>query len=831
MTMLWRTSWRNLTRKKLRTLFSFIAIVLGVSTMLAVIAAVETTKNFTEERLKLYLGNAHFSLLSNQDFFDAKLADQLKKEPSVTDSLSVIHKHSRFELTNQDVINDENNRIRLTGLDSFNNTLIQLKPLAGSLDQEGIIIPRTTANLWNIKIGDTVKLTFENVTKETKIAAIVEDTPLLEGPSDLEKAQTKAWRAAVSLTSLQQWTGLENQIQEVRFRVDEKADHTAIREQLNQTVKQVDPNTYLLPVVLDDRQANKLDDLYTLFYLIGALAMFISVFILFNSLYVTITERKREIAVMKTIGYTPFQVCRMFLFEVFLLSSLGTAVGIFLGYQMAKQLQKLIFSSFQANFDYQMNMTFAIPISVAIGIFIPLLASLIPIIKASRVNIVESLKPSMTEAMKPNKWRIILGCIILLGVLIDTQIFPLVCLFTGMTLLFPTFLRLIRQLIAPLFRWILGYEGVVASENITRHLNRSANMATILSLGICFAVFLTNISYSLEKNVDKEVTSSFGGNIQMKMEYSISPDMLRSIKEIEEVEDLTTYQEIAALWKKGREDRQFSVISVNHDWMKKHPLFSSQQETIEELLQKLDEPDTILLGHYAYSEWGGKLNQTMELDTPFGKKAFKVVGTVDTSKHGGYVAFMSDRYYQAHFGQKEATDLLITTKPGKEEVVKQKLIENFGDQYISINTVSQEIEQQKRAIPTITLLFNALLILALCTAGIGIANTLLMNVMERIREIGVMRSVAFTNFQIRKMIMCESLIIGITGILVGIVTGLIMTYLISLSSNTSTTLEFFVSWPTIIMYSLFGILISLLASWLPASRAVKTPLHVALRYE
>jgi putative ABC transport system permease protein len=107
-----------------------------------------------------------------------------------------------------------------------------------------------------------------------------------------------------------------------------------------------------------------------------------------------------------------------------------------------------------------------------------------------------------------------------------------------------------------------------------------------------------------------------------------------------------------------------------------------------------------------------------------------------------------------------------------------------------------------------------------------------MNIMERVRELGMMRAVGVTRGQIIRMILLEGLGIGLAATVVGSLCGIALIYITSTFLEiTSLTYRFEISWSIVGGIALFGLLISLLSSFTPASRAAKTHLSEALRYE
>ncbi|NQD65526.1 ABC transporter permease [Bacillus haikouensis] len=824
--MLWQTSWRNLIRKKLRSFLTILAIVLGVSSMFAVISTVETAKKVTIQRLELYTGNADYSILSEQDTFSEDILELASNHEMISSTTGLIHKQSFLEVNSHDY-NLDQKRIRLTGLSTLDNELLSLEEVAGSINNDGLVIPSTTAENLDISVGDEVRLRVPNGMKTIEIAAIVKDTPLLEGPTDWDDATNRNWRALLPLSTLQQWYQLENQVQEVRMNFDDRYTMDNAVTSLSADLQRFD-DVYLQKIVLDEKQSNQLEDLYFMLYVIGGLAMFISAFILYNTIFVSIVERKSEIAVMKTIGYTPFQIKKLFLFEVLTLSLIGLIVGLPIGLGLGSVLQSGLFSSFQSNISFSMEYQWALAASLILGVAIPVAASLIPVNQASKIDIIKTLKKVPENNSGINKWRNISGILFILLSLVN-HIISVSFLLIGFVLIFPSLVKLITKTIMK--SSLLGFEGKIAGNNVLRTLNRSSNMSLILAFAICLGLFVSSTFTSLENNIEKSTTQSYGGEIQITSESSLNNQDAAMMSTVEGIDDVHLYKEKKVTWVTEQQTRQFSIINTDLSWNSKHPLFHSlDAESTSDWKARFKEGG-ILLGDFAFQEWGGSVGETIKIIIDNQEHELEVIGKVTTNQYGGYTAFMSQQQFNHLFPGVHSYKALLTLKEGYEgERIKNSLVSASPFDFSEVQTLEEEINKQERALPGVKSLFNGLLLIAITVSGIGIVNTLVMNVMERLREVAIMRAVAFTSFQVYKTIIFESLIIGINGVLLGITMG-IGTIFLNARTTSDALIEFALPESTLFLSIIMGIIVSVLAAFIPSRQAVRHNLNEALKQE
>ncbi|MGQ7276509.1 ABC transporter permease [Brevibacillus thermoruber] len=823
--MYWRVSWRYLTRNKLRSFFTILSILIGISSIFAVVSTVETAKKMTMERLKLYTGNADYSIQSSSHTFSGSVLDDIQQDSNVKAAIGVIHKQARFDLGGPE--NLAQTRLRITGLSSLRSELLTLEAVSGNLASEGIILPQTTAGLWKKNAGDLVRLQLPTGNMEVPVAAIVKDTPLLEGPSSWDEASSKSWRALAPLQTVQQWYSLTGQVQEIRIKLNDTAEEQSALASIGNKIS--DPSVFMEKIVLDEKQTNQLEELYLMLYAIGGLSMIISAFILYNTLYVSVVERKNEIAVMKTVGFIPSQIKKLFLCEVLILSLLGLIFGIPLGLGLASLMQKGLFHSFQANISYSPEFAIALPITIILGLCIPLAAAHIPVAYASKIDVIATLKQVPAQQKEKTTYRVVAGIVLLFGVFLNS-IVSLLFLLAGVTLLFPFILSLFTRFFKRI--GFMGYEGKIASNNILRTLNRSANMSVILAFVICLGLFVSSIFASMETSIESEVNHSFGGNLQLSTETPLTPEKLNAIQQFEGIHGVTAYKEKEVLWSGDKKTNRFTIISANPDWYQKHPLFYDPQRKNTDLLQLLKaHPNGVLLGDYAFREWGGKAGDPIRIIRNNVPTELIVLGKVSTSQYGGYTAFMEESHFDKLFPETNAYKGLITVADRAAETsVKDFLLNTFPFDLERVQTLSEELEKQKRALPGVKSLFNGLLMISIAVVGIGILNTLIMNVMNRMREIGVMRAVAFTSGQVITSIVSESVVMGICGTLMGTLLGIAMTYVNALTMQ-DTAASFVISIDTLLLSTFSGLLISLLAAVVPAQKAARYKLGQALKHD
>src|SRR5690625_7792 len=409
---MWRISWRNIVQNKKRFFFSLLGIIIGISFITSMLIADKTTNDVFNYYEKMFVANADYWVLSDDYTFSEEDVSSITDSPIVMDTLFALDKQVFLELEDDQSLNQRS--VRITGVNNQNSSLLTLPVIEGHLDNEGLVISENVANLLDKSVGDTIQ--FSNL-GEAKISAIVEYTQLLASPGDWKGAESKSFRMIAPLHLLREWTGQDQELSYVRFQTNEEGEtlFRALQDEFSQS------NAYIQPVVADDLQSNDIGGLYTFFYLIAGLSMLISGFIVFNMIYTSVMERKKEFAIMKSFGYLQASISKLVLIEVILMSLIGTIIGIPIGIWLGDIFMQTLLSVFDFDMVYTLNWKIPTVVAIVIGIGFPIIFSLFPIYNAGKTSVLLTLKMgNHTDSLKRQYvFRGIVGVGLLTFIFID----------------------------------------------------------------------------------------------------------------------------------------------------------------------------------------------------------------------------------------------------------------------------------------------------------------------------------------------------------------------------------------------------------------------------
>ncbi|MFD2442475.1 FtsX-like permease family protein [Bacillus sp. CGMCC 1.16607] len=825
----WQIAWRNLMRRKMRTFLTIMSIIIGVASTFGVIAAVDTAEKAFPIYIKEAFAKADFNIAGTEAYFSEDVHKQMEKSEDYT-SVAMLKENTKL-VTEEKGISSIQKRVMITGYSQFDTPVTGFKLIEGNLGSDGAVITDRTAKVWGSKVGDTITFDTDNGVKKIKVSAIVKYTKDLMGPSSWNMAKYHHWAVAVPLPVVQNWFDLDAKIQAIQVKAKSPNQLEAVEHELDHLVKE-NSGIYLQPMVVNfDTVFKDLNTFFLALYIAGFLGIALSAFIIFNSLYVSIKERKNEFAVLKTIGYTPSQLQVMVLTEIFLLAIIGTVFGLLVGYGLALGLKALIFMLYGVQSTSSMVLTTGLIVSVIAGLLVPLLASSYPIRKVGKVSVIEILKENKAKASSNNKWLGIIGILLILSSFFIKHLILVLPLMIGIALLFPYLFKLFSLLLKGFYRPVFKFSGDVAIRNLNRNIGRTSMTSVILCLGIAMIVLMSSLNSALLQSYERVIHQSYGGNLDI-MFHHIEKEDIGIIRNTEGVADASTYSLQNIVWQMDGEKRMLPVFGVGEEWIDRFPLFTGSKGSHSQLIKELDSNE-IILDETSFGVWGGKIGDSITLSTLEGEKSFKVVDVVTTMKNSGYSAFMDEEHFKKNFGVKyERNILVIKDEQTSPLQLRENIYDQFGERIEEMWGPEDWVSMIGGTITGSFTIINALVVLGIIVSGIGITNTLLINIMERVREIAMMRAVGVTRGQIIRMILLEGFGIGLSATVIGILFGILLIYLTSsFVEVNSLTFEFGVSPMIMMIIFLFGIVISLISSFTPSRKAAKTPLNEALRYE
>jgi putative ABC transport system permease protein len=581
----------------------------------------------------------------------------------------------------------------------------------------------------------------------------------------------------------------------------------------------------------------------------GGIALFVGSFVIANTLSITIAQRVREFATLRTIGASRRQILGSVVLEALVIGALASVAGLFLGLVIAKALNALIVA---VGIDLPRSGTvFAtrtIVVSLVVGTLVTLLASLRPAIRATRVPPIAAVRegfvlpPSRFARFRTGFGALVtaLGVgLLALGLFVHGQsvashLFALgiglLLLFLGISIFAP---RIVPPL-ASLLGWpatkIGGAAGALARDNAMRNPSRTASTAAAVMIGLGLVTFVAILGQGLRSSFESAVNQLFVGDYALTSTDTFTPltvkaeQALRKTPGVEavsgiragsarylgSVHNLTAVEPnlgkvIRIDWKEGSDSVPAELgrdgMFTDDDYAKKHDLHVGSPVRIQ-----------LPSGTFVH---------------------LRVKGIFKKPKGGSPFAeaTISAALFDASFPRPQNEMALMNMAGGvthANTAALERRLGLFPD--AKVQTESQFKKAFEQPINKLLALLYALLGLSVIVSVFGIINTLVLTVYERTRELGMLRAVGMTRRQVRRMIRHESIVTSLIGAALGIAVGFVLAALVT-TELSAQGFVFAVPYTNLVVFVLAAIVVGILAAVLPARHASRLNVLQALQYE
>jgi putative ABC transport system permease protein len=581
----------------------------------------------------------------------------------------------------------------------------------------------------------------------------------------------------------------------------------------------------------------------------AGIAVFVGAFVIANTLGITIAQRMREFATLRTLGASRRQVLRSVVLEAFVIGALGSVVGLFLGLALAKLLNRL-FIAIGINLP-QGSTVFAtrtIVVSLLVGTLITVLASLRPARRATRVPPIAAVREG--SVLPTSRWARF-GPVAALGVLLVA--IALLCLGSlasglatgprllaigvGVLLLFFGVSMNAAKVVRPLANvlgWpaqhIGGAPGILARDNAARNPARTASTASALMIGLALVTFVALFAQGLRKPFEDAVDQLFIADYAVISSGSFTPISAtagQSLQGKPGAETVSAVRAGSAQFLGSAHD--LSAVDAN---MPKviHLDWRVGNNTVPARLGDS--------GFFTDTDYAKKhhlhAGSVVSFQFPSGERtSLRLIGTYKKPKGGTPFgeAIISTSLFDKEIPRPQDQMVLVNTPGGVTDANTQTLkndVKGFAD--AKVQTREQFKQSYLKPINQLLNVLYVLLGLSVIVSLLGIVNTLVLTVFERTREIGMLRAVGMTRTQTRMMIRYESIVTSLMGAAFGIAVGIFLALLVT-HALSGQGIVFAVPYRQLLYFVLAAILVGVIAAILPARRAAHLNVLEALQYE
>ena len=600
-----------------------------------------------------------------------------------------------------------------------------------------------------------------------------------------------------------------------------------------------------------DQVSNSINSFFTpaLLAFAGA-AVLVGAFVIFNTFSITVAQRMREFAMLRTIGAMRRQVLLTVLGEALAVGVTASVLGIAAGVGFAKLLGAL-FGAVGFGLPLaavKLHLWPGVVLPLVVGVGVTLAASIVPASRATRVPPIAALREG--AELPPSRFARVTpylgGLGLLAGILAVFQGVTsggpttqrLATIAGGAVLSFVGLARLSRYLIRPLARvigWPLGVlrgtSGRLARGNTTRNTGRTAVTAAALMIGIglvvFFSVLINGFKQSFLGSIDKSVTSSL--IIQNHSQGAAVPEA--AVTTASGVPGVASATGIA--FTNVRINRGGTDVANGVDPQALPKLYRIQWQRggSNALLGKLDGTNTIVEEQFAKSHHLSP-GSTFQVTSVDGRHlTLHEIGQYkDPVLFGGFMVSLAT--YAEVSTDSNPQVLLVRYAPGANADATTHAVRTALKPYpdVNVQTNSEFKASFSKSINQLLYLLYVLLAMSVIISLFGIVNTLALSVFERTREIGMLRAIGSTRLQLRETILYESVITAVIGGLLGIVIGIVLAWVVALGFRSS-GIVFAIPYGQVVLSLVVAAIAGVVAAAFPARRAARLNVLEALQYE
>jgi putative ABC transport system permease protein len=604
------------------------------------------------------------------------------------------------------------------------------------------------------------------------------------------------------------------------------------------------------------------DILTTFVSVFGYVALFVACFIIYNTFSILVAQRTRETALLRAIGAKRRQVLSATVLEAFIVGLISSLLGLLGGVVLASVLKAVVGNFFTVQPGVPSLPPAAIVSAFVVGIGVTVLSGLVPAWRATKVPPIAALSEVAIDRTSVSGARVAwgLGFLVigvgLLGWGLADGPQPLVLFGTGAVLFLIAVVVVLGPLIAaPVSRLLawpfdrLGWiTGRLAGENAARNPRRTAATAAALTIGVTLVTLIAIVAASIRASVDSAVTTSVQADFVVSVS-TFSPGAGIPVTLADEIRELPDVDMVSPV--------RFGPFRLTDAYARERARTRGDDATVslgagdaappgqDDFLLGVDpasyfevndlgplqgSPDDLAAGTIgAYAKvardrgWriGDKIPvyfaqsgvQELELVLTFDEMSFvgNYVVSLETFEANALPLFNVD-----------FVDYVVAADGASLDDLRSQLESIVADSpAISVQDLAEYADAQTAPFDTFLAIVYGLLGLAVIIALIGIANTLSLSVLERTRELGLLRAVGMSRRQLRGTIIGESMIIAILGTIMGLGIGVVFAYALSvvISADDPGIFLFTLPWWSLVVITVIAALAGVLAALLPAWRA------------
>ena len=832
---------RPLWKDTLRTLLSVVAVALGIGAVVAVQLANRGAIASFQESVTEISGRANLSITGLVPFeedlllrvYEALAGPQAEVEITPVIEGVAVEPGSReaLEVLAVDLATDRAVRdIAVEGLPTTRDLLLLLT------DPASLLLGRGFASRHRLRPGSELTLVVNDRPQKFTVRGVLAGS----GPGRALAGNI----AVMDIAAGQLWFGRQGKLD----RIDLVVPPEQVEETRARLARLLPPGVSMERPQARGEQVEKMLRAFRLnLSALSLVSLLVGAFLIYNTIAISVVRRRPEVGALRAVGATRATVVSLFLAEAALLGLVGSAVGILLGRLMAGQALKMVAATVNALWVTTVPGPVALTwrlaaFAMAIGVGAAVLSALGPALEAAHVEPADALRRGAHERARRLRLRrsAAAGFLVLAGAYGAARLPALepgpVFGYVAAVLLVAAFSLLMPAVMAGysgICSMLMGRAGTITGMLAARSLGAALGRASVLAMALATAIammasvaimvtsFRRTVQLWTEQTLRADLFIRAPGSRSGRLRQAlIAPETAQAIRQTPGVAAVDTFRAVEINF------RGAPAFLASGDWevLRRYGnlLFLDGRPSAEVLRS---EPDAVIVSEPFALRHGVQQDDTILLPTPMGDRAFRVRGVYyDYSSDQGY-AVMNRRDWLRWGGDSGATSLAVYLAPGADTgQVRAEIARRTPGRALLVAS-NRELKARVLRIFDRTFAITWVLeAIAICVAILGIANALLALVLERRRELGILRYLGASRRQVRHLVLFESGLLGLlasaTGLVLGLALSLVLIYVINRQSF-GWTIQFSLPAGFLSAATLAVFLVTCLSALYPARQAAR----------
>ncbi len=781
-------SWPYARKHAFRCLLTIAGIVLGVAVFVGMHTANQSVLAAFQGTIDKIAGKAQLQVSAGEPGFDEEILDKIRGVTEVSAAAPVIEAsvmagQTSLLILGVDMLGD--GKLRTYDLEDSANGIDD--PLVFLAQPDSLMISKTLADQRRLDINSKLPLSTTQGQQLFTVRGIMKPEGLASAfGGDL---------AVMDIYAAQKMFGRGRKFDRVDIALQDGVSVEGAEQKLKALLG---PGFQVEPPSLRGEQFEATSRVYALASDITSLfALFIGMFIIYNTFAIAVTQRRAEIGILRALGATRGQIRTLFIAESALTGLVGTALGVAGGLVLATAMAgyiggflERIYGVPQAAGAISLDPKITAA-AMAMGLLTSLAAAVIPARNAARVDPVKALQKgpyqslSESESRVRRRWAIACACgsLVALGFsrvrVVSYAGFLLAV--SAAVLLSPAVTLWLARLLRPLLRRLRPVEGTLAADSLIQAPRRTSGSVAALMLSLALVISLGGLARASYNAIAEWLNASFDVDLLVRPVENLTNrsfvlpadlgDELRKIPGVAHVQILRSARILL-------EGAPVMLVAADSGVLASYANLSPVQGEHDAMLAQAQAGTGAIVSENFVRLHGASFGQMLEIPSPSGILRLRIAGVVrDFTDQQGAIMISRDLYVR-NWNDTTVSSFGIRVVPGVNELsVRQRILDALGaKQHLFVMTNAEVRSYISKLTDQWFGLTYVQIAVAVLVAILGIVNALTVSITDRRRELGVLQAVGGLRWQVRHTIWIEAAAIGVIGLAMGLGLGALQLY-------------------------------------------------------